>query len=169
MTMESSQPSKARTRLFWPLALALLLVDCSTKRMVEASLPVAGVPHRVLDDLVRFTLEYNKAGAMSIGFGQYGRWVLIGMSLAVLVTIAANFGRVMRTGSLAVSGLALVAGGAVGNLLDRLKSARGVVDFIDLGIGTSRFYVFNVADVGVCVGAALLAFALWRADAATRE
>lgn len=42
--------------------------------------------------------------------------------------------------------LALVAGGAMGNLIDRLRSPRGVVDFIDVGIGDARFWTFNVAD-----------------------
>ena len=55
-----------------------------------------------------------------------------------------------------------MAGGALGNLLDRIRSPRGVVDFIDLGIGDARFYTFNVADVGVTLGAILLAVVLWR-------
>ena len=57
--------------------------------------------------------------------------------------------------------LALVCGGAVGNLLDRLRTARGVVDFIDIGIGRYRFWTFNVADVGVTLGALALALLLW--------
>jgi signal peptidase II len=50
----------------------------------------------------------------------------------------------------------------MGNLLDRLRSPLGVVDFIDVGIGDVRFWTFNVADVGVTVGAVLLAMVLWR-------
>ena len=65
--------------------------------------------------------------------------------------------------------LALVAGGAAGNLLDRLRTSRGVVDFIDVGIGAHRFYVFNLADVGVTTGAVLLALALWRSPADDRQ
>ena len=57
--------------------------------------------------------------------------------------------------------LALLCGGAVGNALDRLRSADGVVDFIDVGVGASRWPTFNVADVAVTLGAALLAWALW--------
>lgn len=58
-------------------------------------------------------------------------------------------------------GLALVAGGAVGNLLDRVISNRGVVDFLDLGMGATRFFVFNVADAGISVGAVLLLYSFW--------
>lgn len=64
----------------------------------------------------------------------------------------------------AAAALALVTGGAMGNLLDRLRSARGIIDFIDVGIGDARFWTFNVADVGVSIGAVLLAMVLWRED-----
>ncbi|MDQ6829695.1 MAG: signal peptidase II [Gemmatimonadota bacterium] len=55
-------------------------------------------------------------------------------------------------------------GGAVGNLINRILSARGVVDFLDLGSGTARWPTFNVADIGVSVGAVLLAWVLWREE-----
>ena len=58
--------------------------------------------------------------------------------------------------------LGLISGGALGNLLDRLRSARGVVDFIDIGVGGWRFWTFNLADVGVTCGAVLLALLLLR-------
>jgi signal peptidase II len=60
--------------------------------------------------------------------------------------------------------LALVSAGALGNMIDRIRSPRGVVDFIDLGIGDARFYTFNVADVAITVGAVLLARLLWQED-----
>ena len=56
----------------------------------------------------------------------------------------------------------LIAGGAIGNLIDRLTSVRGVVDFIDAGIGNARFWTFNVADSAVTCGAVLLAITLSR-------
>jgi signal peptidase II len=57
--------------------------------------------------------------------------------------------------------LGLVCGGALGNLVDRLRWTNGVVDFIDVGIGVHRFWVFNVADSAVSVGAVLLVLVLW--------
>ena len=65
-----------------------------------------------------------------------------------------------------VLALALVCGGALGNLVDRVKSGRGVVDFIDVGIGAMRWPTFNVADMAVSCGAVLLAIVLWREDTA---
>jgi signal peptidase II len=62
----------------------------------------------------------------------------------------------------------LVAGGAVGNLIDRIRSPAGVVDFIDIGIGFHRWPTFNVADMAVTTGAFLLAWVLWMEDR-TRE
>jgi signal peptidase II len=58
-----------------------------------------------------------------------------------------------------------VAGGAAGNLIDRVRSAQGVVDFIDVGVGATRWPTFNVADMGVSCGAIALAISLWMEDA----
>jgi signal peptidase II len=151
-------------RIFWPLAAALVLADCSSKRAVEQMTLIPGVPKPVIDDVLKFTLSYNQGAAFSTHFGPYQRWVLIAFTLGMLVLLARWYGRVTLLGWSAVIGLALVAGGAVGNLIDRLTSARGVIDFIDVGIGSERFYIFNVADAGLSVGAVLLAFALWRGD-----
>jgi signal peptidase II len=61
--------------------------------------------------------------------------------------------------------LALVCGGALGNLIDRIRAEKGVVDFIDIGIGDSRWPTFNIADMAVSLGAFLLAWVLWGEDA----
>ncbi|HTJ21876.1 MAG TPA: signal peptidase II, partial [Gemmatimonadaceae bacterium] len=63
-----------------------------------------------------------------------------------------------------VLALGLACGGAAGNLIDRFRGSRGVVDFIDIGVGDVRFWTFNVADSAVTVGAIVLAFVLWRED-----
>lgn len=151
-------------RVFWPLASLLVLADCSTKRAIEETVPLVGVPKPIIDDVLQFTLIYNQGAAFSTHFGPYQRWVLIGLALTVLLILARSYRHITQTGRIGTAGLALVAGGAVGNLLDRLISNRGVVDFIDVGMGSSRFYVFNLADAGVSVGAALLAYALWQQE-----
>src|SRR5437867_4434822 len=61
--------------------------------------------------------------------------------------------------------LAPPAGGAAGNLVDRIRTAQGVVDFIDVGIGPHRWPTFNVAEMGVSCGAIALAVSLWLEDA----
>jgi signal peptidase II len=63
-----------------------------------------------------------------------------------------------------VTALALLMGGALGNAVDRVRSAQGVVDFLDLGVGAHRWPTFNLADVAVTTGAVLLFTVLWRED-----
>jgi signal peptidase II len=60
--------------------------------------------------------------------------------------------------------VALVTAGALGNMIDRVRSPRGVVDFLDVGVGNVRWPVFNVADIAVTTGAILLALSLWREE-----
>lgn len=150
---------------FWPLATTLVLCDCATKRAIEESV-VPGMSRPVIKDVVRFTLEYNRGAAFSMHFGRYERVLLIAGGFAILGILMYLYRDLMRsrTSWPAVVGSALAVGGAVGNLLDRVRSPRGVVDFIDVGIGGSRFYIFNVADIGLSVGALLIAYALLRTE-----
>ena len=156
--------------IFWPLATTLVLCDCATKRAIEDS-EVPGLPRPVVDGVFRFTLEYNRGGAFSTHFGRHERAWLIGGGIAILAVLVYLYRDLMRsrTSWSAVVGSALAIGGAVGNLMDRVRSARGVVDFIDVGVGTSRFYIFNVADMGLSVGAVLIAYAVWRAETERRR
>ena len=52
--------------------------------------------------------------------------------------------------------MALVSAGAIGNIIDRLRFEAGVVDFLDVGVGSYRWPIFNVADMAVSIGAVLL-------------
>lgn len=151
-------------RLFWSLASVLLLADCSSKRVVEATVSVHSEPKTLIHDVLRLTLTYNQGAAFSTHFGPYQRWVLIGIAVTMLSTLLWWYQSAVRGGRTAIAGLALVVGGAAGNLLDRIISNRGVVDFLDVGVGTTRFFICNVADAGITVGALLLLYALWRYD-----
>ena len=63
-------------------------------------------------------------------------------------------------------GFGLILGGAVGNLIDRIR-LRAVIDFLDFYVGAWHWPAFNVADAAICIGALLAAIALWRrSDAA---
>jgi signal peptidase II len=168
-TEAESMAVSARGRVFWPMASLMLLADCSTKRAIEEALPVAGESKPIIDHFLQFTLAYNQGAAFATNLGSYQRWVMIGLVLAVLLVLARSYRPITQRGLLGTVGLALIVGGAAGNLLDRIMSARGVVDFIDVGIGSSRFYLFNVADAGVSVGAAVLAYVFWREARAERR
>ena len=155
-------PRKAR--VFWPLFSLLLLTDCTTKRLAEEHLRPEHVPHEVLGDIVRLTLAYNRDAAMGISAGAWSRPVFTILAIVILGVLGSMYRKATPSDRWLALGLALIAGGAIGNLIDRIRSERGVVDFIDIGVGSYRFWVFNVADMGVVIGAALLGFLLWQRD-----
>jgi len=153
----------SKARWFWPLALAVLFTDCATKRAVEHRLAV-GESQPVVGEVVRFTLSYNQNAAMSLDLGgQSRRLVLSALTIAALVVLGMLYHRTRPSERLRVIGVALVAGGALGNFVDRIRSSAGVVDFIDVGVAHVRFWTFNVADMGITAGAVLLLLALgWK-------
>ncbi len=148
---------------FWLPAGLVLVLDFASKRLVEAHL-VPYVPYRVVGDVVRFTLAYNPGAAFSMSLGEHSRWLFTAITIGVLVILWRTYRRTAPHDRLQMAALSLIAGGALGNLADRLRSAHGVVDFIDVGWGTVRFWTFNVADSGVSIGAVLLALAMIRAS-----
>jgi signal peptidase II len=156
-----------KSRWFWPILGTLVLADCSTKELVETALSGDPGPHPLMGEWLRVTLAYNPGAAMDLSFGAASRVVFGGFAVAAILTLLVLYRRTAPEARLRAAALALVAGGAMGNLLDRLRSPLGVVDFIDVGIGDARFWTFNLADVGVTVGAVLLALVLWR-DEKTR-
>ena len=152
----------SKARLLILIALPLVLADCATKRAAVTYLQPPHTVHPVLGNAVRLTLAYNQQAVMSLQVGTNARWLLIGTSVLVLAVLVRLLWTTRPSDRARALGLALLIGGATGNLLDRLASSRGVVDFIDMGLGGWRFWTFNVADAGITVGAALLALAMWR-------
>ena len=160
--------SRSNASLFWPILLVITVVDVITKAAAERLLLPRGIPHEVWGNTLRFTLVYNPGAAFGLNLGPQSRWIFAGLTLVALVILGRLYlstraGHVARTVA-----LALVCAGAVGNLLDRMRSFFGVVDFIDVGVGDARWPTFNVADMAVSVGAALLAWVLWQEDREAR-
>jgi signal peptidase II len=148
-----------RANRFWTIFLSIVLVDIVTKRLAESSL-IPYVPKNVIDDILRFTLAFNAGGAMSLSLGPASRWWFTLLSIATLFVLAYMYKQTSPGDRLQLASLALICGGAVGNLIDRLRSPLGVVDFIDIGVGPHRFWTFNIADVGVTLGTAALTWIL---------
>ena len=146
-------------RAFVPLFAGVFLSDCASKRVAVEQLAPAYVPHEIFGDVVRFTLAYNQRAAMGLSAGSASRWILAALAVVMLLAAAVWVLRTDRRDPRLFSGIALVAAGALGNLVDRLRWDRGVVDFIDIGVGDTRFWIFNVADVAITVGAIVLWFA----------
>lgn len=151
-------------RVFWTAAAGVIALDLITKALAVRYLMPQHVPHRILGNVVRFTLAFNPGAAFSMSVGSYSRYIFGAFAFVALFILWRLYRGSQPGEGLRVLALGLAWGGAAGNLLDRFRSARGVVDFIDIGVGDVRFWTFNVADSGVTVGALLLAWVLWKED-----
>ena len=139
--------------LLFTIAAAVVALDVWTKRWATRVLEGAP-PVPVLGDLVRLTYARNSGVAFGIGAGLPFPYYLF--SLAAVAAILTLFLRRRVQGSGRRLALALILGGAIGNLLDRVASGE-VVDFIEIGWGRWRWPVFNVADAAVSIGVVLFA------------
>ncbi|MEX2178724.1 MAG: signal peptidase II [Gemmatimonadaceae bacterium] len=154
----------SNARLFWPILVAILAFDIVTKSIAENQLAVLRGPHEVIGDWLRFTLVYNPGAAFGLHVGEHSRWIFMGLTVVALIILGRLYVATPGGDRTRVTSLALVCGGAIGNLLDRVRSERGVVDFLDVGVGAARWPTFNVADMAVSTGAFLLAIVLWAED-----
>jgi len=159
--------SRSNGSLFWPVLLVVLVVDVITKAIAERNL-LRGIPYEVLGNTVKLKLVYNPGAAFGLNLGPQSRWIFAVLTIVALVILARLYRATLAGHTSRVAALALVCAGALGNLLDRLRSVFGVVDFVDVGIGDARWPTFNVADMAVSVGAALLASVLWQEDQSTQ-
>jgi signal peptidase II len=156
--------SRSNAALFWTASVAVIALDVATKQLAMQYLRPEHVPHQVVGNVVRFTLAFNPGAAFSMSVGNNSRYFFGALAVVALVILYRLF-RLTKPGDWPRTlALGLAWGGAAGNLIDRFRSARGVVDFIDIGVGDVRFWTFNVADSAVTVGALLLAWVLWRED-----
>jgi signal peptidase II len=156
--------SRSKSALFWPVLAVVATIDVVTKAFAERALAPQRIPHDVFGDVVRFTLVYNPGAAFGLHLGAQSRWIFTVLTIVALVILGRLYLATKRGDLTRTLSLALVCAGALGNLLDRLRSDMGVVDFLDVGFGDARWPTFNVADMAVSIGAVLLAWVLWQED-----
>lgn len=151
----------------------MIVIDLITKLLAERFLAPRYVPHPIIGEFVRFTLAYNPGAAFSMSLGPYSRYIFglfAVIALVVLWRLYRLSGPAKRSGDrMRIFALGLAWGGAAGNLVDRIRSPLGVVDFIDVGVSTWRFWTFNVADSAVTIGAIVLAWSLSREERQERH
>ncbi|OGG46866.1 MAG: signal peptidase II [Candidatus Handelsmanbacteria bacterium RIFCSPLOWO2_12_FULL_64_10] len=134
------------------IALLALALDQGSKIAVTGwmqrgeSLPVVG-------DLIRLTYIHNPGAVFGLTFG--GRSLHLTLSLLALGLVVAMLRKTPAEERRAHVGLSMILGGAVGNMIDRVRIGE-VIDFLDVGVGKFRWYVFNVADAFVTVGVLVL-------------
>lgn len=134
----------------------VFLLDQLTKYVVTVPLQLA--ERRKIELLPFFDLNWTENRGVSMGFltadSETTRWLLVGLTGAIALFVGAWMWREKRRDD--AIGLALVLGGAIGNILDRVRFGY-VVDFLDLHFGEVRpFLVFNVADAAITIGVLLL-------------
>jgi signal peptidase II len=150
--------------VFWPTVVGVLLADVLTKAIAVYALQPRGFPHPLVGEWVRLTLVYNPGAAFGLSVGAWSRGFFIALTCVAVPVLWRLYRATRPFDNARTFALSLVMAGALGNVIDRLRSADGVVDFIDIGVGAWRWPTFNVADIAVTGGALLLAVVLWRED-----
>jgi signal peptidase II len=138
------------------IAAAVVAVDQATKWAIVQWVPLYGtVP---INEFMNLTHQQNTGAAFSFlaDAGGWQRWFFVVLASVVSLVLIVWLWRLRKENQLALSGgLALVLGGAVGNLIDRVWLGY-VTDFIQVWFGSWAFPSFNVADSAITVGATLL-------------
>jgi signal peptidase II len=148
----ATRRERPRWLLFFALAATVFVVDQLTKAMLVAQLPAEGQRLSVVGELVRLVHSHNSGALFGLFQDQALLFGLVSVGVvALIVWYHGNSGR----NTLLTVALGLLLGGALGNMLDRLRLGY-VVDFVDVGIGDLRFYTFNAADAAISCAILLL-------------
>lgn len=146
------------------ISAAVVVVDCITKRIVAHQLP-NGQAHTVIPGIFRITDVHNTGAAFSMFAESTSptmiRNILIAFSVFAVLVLAVMLWRTGRALTVTSAALALILGGAVGNLYDRIVY-HYVVDFLEVRIYHYHWPDFNVADSCICIGACLLLIEIFR-------
>ncbi len=145
-------PSRRRWLLFATLAIGVLLVDQLTKAWITTILTLGQAPVEVLGSWLRI-VHWTNSGILFGLLPQSGPAFAV-VSIAVVGLIGLYHARAAR-GIVITLALGLLLGGALGNLVDRLRFG-AVIDWVDMGIGQWRFFTYNVGDAAISTAIGLL-------------
>lgn len=146
----------ARVRWLW-LTLAVVIADRASKAYFESQ-TAEGWRHEVFANLIYLVHSQNPGVAFGVLADSASLWTriaLISGSVAVIAILAWMLVANRSGGAITAAGLALLLGGATGNVTDRIMHG-GVTDFFEVWLGSYRWPAFNVADSAIAIGAALL-------------
>jgi signal peptidase II len=148
------------------IALALIAADRASKILVDGM--DLAVAHQLIGSFLQIIRGENRGGLFGIVQGSAPLLAALSIGVIVALVIYHERERLPRVTPLTV-GVGLLIGGAIGNLIDRLAFGY-VLDFIDVGVGTLRFWTFNIADAGISFGIViLLVDTLWRSRSTVRS
>lgn len=144
-------------------AFAVFTVDRMSKWYIETNLDAYDTK-RVIPGFFNLVRSENPGvafGIFSDSTSQHRTLALVSVSVVAICILAAMLWRMDRLDRLTAYGLSFVFGGAVGNVFDRVR-AGSVTDFLDFYLGTYHWYVFNLADTAIFIGAMLMILSMWR-------
>lgn len=136
------------------IGIIVFLADQLVKWYVDTSMYI-GQSIPVIDNIFHITYILNPGAAF--GMLEHKRWIFIIVALVIMAATIYCYRWIKQESCLIRCGIGLLLGGAAGNLLDRIQTGL-VVDFLDFRV----WPVFNIADIGICVGAGMLMFSVWR-------
>jgi signal peptidase II len=152
--------AKVGSLIYLWLSLLVVIVDQVTKLLIEHSLSlyqsIAVLP------VLEITRLHNTGAAFSFLADETGwqRWLFTGLAIVVSLVLVLWLRRIDRSARMLASAVALILGGALGNVIDRLRLGH-VIDFVHAHWGEHYFPAFNVADSAITIGAALLLLDAW--------
>lgn len=148
------------------LSFAIFMIDQTTKAWAVRRLRL-GRDIEVIPGFLNLSYAQNTGVAFSMfdDYGEAGRWALSSVGILVGVLVLYYFWRVPRSNDRLLGALALLLGGIAGNVVDRIRFGF-VIDFIDFYVGSWHYPTFNVADVAIVTGAALM---IWDIYASKKE
>ena len=162
----SQKLSMRTSALVWLLLSVCVIVADQAIKFIVVDVLEPYVPHPVIPGILNWTLAFNTGAAFSFLADQQGwqRWFFTLLAIGVTAVLANWLRRTSRGDWRTALPLALVIGGALGNLIDRIRLGH-VIDFIQVYLGTWPFPSFNIADSAISVGAVLLVlFSLFAHD-----
>ena len=166
---------KEKLAVFATITPSVLVLDLISKSWALDTLG-GGNRTEIFGGFVPLTLAYNRGAAFGISLGDDSLWFFIPITILALILLLVLLKQAARRDWLRLVSISMVVAGALGNLYDRVRWDRGVVDFIGpIDLGIMDWPIFNVADMSITCGAVLLAISFWeeerreRAEAVDRE
>jgi signal peptidase II len=161
--MDNSEEHRGSLRFLW-LSAAVVALDQLSKFAIERGLAL--YQSVTILPVLEITRLHNAGAAFSFLANAAGwqRWLFTALALIVSTVLASWLARIERGSKVLACAVALILGGALGNVIDRLRLGH-VIDFIDAHWGAHHFWAFNIADSSICIGAALLLVDTWLASA----
>lgn len=157
MSNNTTTPKANRVFVYYIIAVVVLVFDQVSKYYFNTAFELYESVD-VIAPVLNWTLAYNYGAAFSFlaGAGGWQKWFFAILGIAVSAFIIGYLRQTATNAKVLSLGLALILGGAVGNVIDRFVHGY-VIDFIHVHYGNVWHYpIFNIADIGICVGTALV-------------